>query len=82
MPAPLKRDWLDGVDVAPGEVVLLENVRFNKGEKKDADELSRENGGAVRHLRDGRVRHRAPRRSQHPRRREVRADRLRAARCW
>src|SRR6202142_1657007 len=37
----LKKDWLDGVDVAPGEVVLLENVRFNKGEKKDADDLSR-----------------------------------------
>jgi 3-phosphoglycerate kinase len=27
--APLKRDWLDGVAVAPGEVVLLENVRFD-----------------------------------------------------
>jgi phosphoglycerate kinase len=36
-----KKDWLDGVEVAPGEVVLLENVRFNKGEKKDADDLSR-----------------------------------------
>jgi phosphoglycerate kinase len=40
-PVPLKRDWLDGVSVAPGEVVLLENVRFNKGEKKDSDELSK-----------------------------------------
>jgi phosphoglycerate kinase len=38
---PLKRDWLDGVAVAPGEVVLLENVRFNKGEKKDDEQLSR-----------------------------------------
>src|ERR1700674_4168206 len=37
----LKKDWLDGVDVGPGEVVLLENVRFNKGEKMDADDLSR-----------------------------------------
>jgi phosphoglycerate kinase len=36
-----KKDWLDGVDVRPGEVVLLENVRFNKGEKKDAEDLSR-----------------------------------------
>src|SRR5471032_2925704 len=36
----LKKDWLEGVEVGPGEVVLLENVRFNKGEKKDADELS------------------------------------------
>jgi len=41
VPVPLKRDWLDGVDVAPGSVVLLENVRFNKGEKKNGEELSR-----------------------------------------
>jgi phosphoglycerate kinase len=40
LPVPLKRDWLDGVEVQPGEVVLLENVRFNKGEKKDADDLA------------------------------------------
>jgi len=40
VPVKLQRDWLDGVDVRPGEVVLLENVRFNKGEKKDADELA------------------------------------------
>jgi phosphoglycerate kinase len=40
VPVPLKKDWLSGVDVHPGEVVLLENVRFNKGEKKDADELA------------------------------------------
>jgi phosphoglycerate kinase len=36
-----KKDWLDGVEVGPGEVVLLENVRFNKGEKTDAEDLSR-----------------------------------------
>src|SRR6266404_2079510 len=41
LPVPLKRDWLGGVDVQPGEVVLLENVRFNEGEKKDADDLAR-----------------------------------------
>jgi phosphoglycerate kinase len=41
MPVPLKKDWLAGVEAAPGEVVLLENVRFNNGEKKDADDLSR-----------------------------------------
>jgi phosphoglycerate kinase len=38
-PVPLKKDWLDGVEVAPGEVVLCENVRFNPGEKKNKDEL-------------------------------------------
>ncbi len=37
----LVRDYLDGLDLADGEVVLLENVRFNKGEKKDVEELAR-----------------------------------------
>src|SRR5690606_11033575 len=37
---PLLREYLDGVDVKPGEVVLFENVRFNKGEKKNNDELA------------------------------------------
>ena len=37
----LKRDWLDGVDVAAGEAVLLENCRFNKGEKKNDEALSK-----------------------------------------
>jgi phosphoglycerate kinase len=41
MSVPLKKDWLNGVDVGPGEIVLLENVRFNKGEKQDAEDLSR-----------------------------------------
>ncbi len=41
VPVALKKDWLEGVEVQPGEVVLLENVRFNKGEKKDVDELAR-----------------------------------------
>jgi phosphoglycerate kinase len=38
---PLKRDWLDGVSVEPGKAVLLENCRFNKGEKKNDDALAR-----------------------------------------
>lgn len=38
---PLIKDWLDGVDVADGQLVLLENVRFNAGEKKDDDDLSK-----------------------------------------
>ncbi|WP_313485067.1 phosphoglycerate kinase [Stutzerimonas kunmingensis] len=37
---PLIKDYLEGVEVQPGELVLLENVRFNKGEKKNADELA------------------------------------------
>jgi len=45
VPVAFKKDWLDGVEVGPGEVVLLENVRFNKGEKKDAEELSRRMAG-------------------------------------
>jgi phosphoglycerate kinase len=39
-PVRLIRDWLDGVEVADGEVVLLENVRFNVGEEKDDPALS------------------------------------------
>jgi len=38
---PLLRDWVDGVEVKPGTVVLLENCRFNKGEKKDDEALAR-----------------------------------------
>ncbi|HVS26931.1 MAG TPA: phosphoglycerate kinase [Burkholderiales bacterium] len=38
-------NWLNGVEVAPGEVVLFENVRFNKGEKKNGDELARQMAG-------------------------------------
>jgi phosphoglycerate kinase len=41
VPTALKRDWLNGVVVAPGEVVLLENVRFNKGEKGNSDDLAK-----------------------------------------
>lgn len=37
---PLVRDWLDGVEVEPGQLVLLENVRFNVGEKRDDDALA------------------------------------------
>lgn len=40
-PVPLIANWVDGVTVAPGQVVLLENCRVNKGEKKDSEELAR-----------------------------------------
>ena len=39
-PVELKQNWVDGVDVVPGQVVLLENCRVNKGEKKNSDELA------------------------------------------
>ncbi len=40
-PVPVKRNWVDGVEVKPGEVVLLENCRVNKGEKKNDDALAK-----------------------------------------
>ena len=40
-PVPLVRDWLDGVEIAPGEMALAENVRFIKGEKQDDETLAR-----------------------------------------
>ncbi|NLP31621.1 MAG: phosphoglycerate kinase [Oligella ureolytica] len=36
----LVQDWVDGVDIAPGQVVVLENCRVNVGEKSNCDELS------------------------------------------
>ena len=51
---PLVRDWLDGVEVAPGSVVLCENVRFNKGEKKDDPALAQRMASA-RRIAGGRV---------------------------
>ncbi|HYQ98749.1 MAG TPA: phosphoglycerate kinase [Casimicrobiaceae bacterium] len=45
LPVPLVRDWVDGGGwleaLRPGQMVLLENCRFNKGEKKDDDALAR-----------------------------------------
>jgi phosphoglycerate kinase len=41
---PLISNWVDGVAVEPGQVVLLENCRVNKGEKKNNDELARKLG--------------------------------------
>jgi len=40
-PVRLEREWLDGISIAPGEVVLCENVRFNVGEEKNSDELGK-----------------------------------------
>jgi len=39
-PVPLIRDWLDGVEVAPGALALCENVRFNVGEESDDESLA------------------------------------------
>jgi phosphoglycerate kinase len=38
---PVVKDWIDGVEVKPGQVVVLENARANKGEKKDDEALAR-----------------------------------------
>ena len=40
-PVRLEKDWLNGIDIKPGEVVLCENVRFNVGEEKNSDELGK-----------------------------------------
>ena len=42
---PLVSNWVDGVSVRPGEVVLLENCRLNPGEKKNAEALARKLAG-------------------------------------
>ncbi len=39
---PLISNWVDGVDVQPGQLVMLENCRLNKGEKKNDDTLARQ----------------------------------------
>src|SRR6266404_213775 len=41
VPVPLKTNWVEGVDVKPGQVVLLENCRVNKGEKGNDETLAR-----------------------------------------
>jgi phosphoglycerate kinase len=41
LPVRIQKDWLDGVEVEPGEVVLCENVRFNAGEKANDEALAR-----------------------------------------
>ncbi|MCD2449167.1 phosphoglycerate kinase [Methylicorpusculum oleiharenae] len=40
-PVRLEKDWIDGISIEPGEVVLCENVRFNKGEGKNNEELGK-----------------------------------------
>jgi phosphoglycerate kinase len=40
-PVRLEKDWLNGIDIMPGQVVLCENVRFNIGEEKNSDELGK-----------------------------------------
>jgi len=40
-PVRLEKDWLEGITISAGEVVLCENVRFNIGEGKDSDELGK-----------------------------------------
>ncbi len=40
-PVRLEQDWIDGIDINPGDVVLCENVRFNVGEKNNSPELGK-----------------------------------------
>ena len=42
---PVISNWLEGVEVAPGDVVMLENCRVNKGEKKNNEALARKMAG-------------------------------------
>ena len=49
-PVPLRADWVDGVTVATGELVLLENCRVNIGEKKNSEALSRKMAALCDHL--------------------------------
>ena len=72
----LRREWLSGLDCEPGQLVLCENVRFNKGEKQDKEALARQHGGTVRRVRHGCIRYRPPRRGEHPRRGALRAGSL------
>lgn len=44
-PVTLAKNWLDGVESTAGEVILCENVRFNKGEKKDNEDLAKRMAG-------------------------------------
>jgi phosphoglycerate kinase len=44
-PVQLVQNWVDGVEVAPGQVVLLENCRVNRGEKQNSDELAQKMAG-------------------------------------
>ncbi|WP_026878441.1 phosphoglycerate kinase [Ignatzschineria larvae DSM 13226] len=41
MPVPLVKNWINGVEIQPGQVKLLENVRFLEGEKKNDEALSK-----------------------------------------
>ncbi|MBT3813572.1 MAG: phosphoglycerate kinase [Gammaproteobacteria bacterium] len=41
LPVRLEKDWIDGIEIEPGEVVLCENVRFNVGEKTNSPELGK-----------------------------------------
>ncbi len=68
--------------MAAGELVVLENVRFNKGEKKDDEELSKKYARAVRRVRDGRFRYCAPRAGLPPTASANLLTWRAQARCW
>ena len=63
-PVRLIRDWVDeNFEIAEGELVVLENCRINKGEKKNSDETAQKYAQSMRRVCDGCFRHSAPRSS-------------------
>ena len=74
---PLVSGWTEGVDIQPGEVVLLENCRLNTGEKKNNPELAKKMAALCDIFVHDAFRHRPPRRSHHLRHCPIRAHCLR-----
>ena len=60
-PVRLISDWLDGIDLAEGEIALAENVRFQTGEKANDTELAKAHGCSMRCVCNGCLRYRSSR---------------------
>ena len=74
-PVPLERDWVDGAFQAkPGRSGAARELPLQQGREEERRSALAEDGGAVRRLRERRVRHRAPRRGDHARHRAIRAE--------
>lgn len=73
---PLVADWVGGVSVAAGQVVMLEKLSGQYRRKEKQRIAGQTNGGVVRHLCERRIWHRTPRRGNDLRHRAVRCHRL------